>query len=262
MENMEEGKAMIRVQEVDAANIHDLFVGCVLDEPEYTRARDESAEFFLWMKSRNWRGFVAYENGAPVGRVEIAPIEESFAQLRGENLYVLPCLNVLPEKRGKGVGRALIMTVLEETEDRDGVVTWTVENWMPSSFFKKFGFVELKKKNGISVLGKSHGGNIQVSWFEPEKRFGESGRAVNVDVVLHKQCPYVLANYRILAREASQFGKLVKIEEHLSQNRKDIERLGDMAFYIDGASVLMGPDRPERVRSLIMDRLACKGLHG
>jgi len=68
---------------------------------------------------------------------------------------VIWCLNVREQERGRNVGERLLQACLYDSErkNRKGVaVTCWDPIWMPSAFFKKYGFVEVGKAVGNGVV--------------------------------------------------------------------------------------------------------------
>ena len=152
---------MIEIREISPGNVADFYVGCIPPEDEYLRAGRESGAKFIERTGWGSGGFVAYEDGNPVGRVEFHPLEESFTAISGDDLYFMPCINVLPEAQKKGCGRALMEKVFEATADKKGLVTITAEGWMPREFFLKVGFEIVQQMGPNYLLMKKHQGDAQ-----------------------------------------------------------------------------------------------------
>jgi len=249
---------MLEIREIGRENILDLYTGCI--PPGAEEAGRESGEHFLGRQAEGWQGFVAYEDDRPVGRVEVRPLEESFAAIEGENLYFMPCVNVLPEAQKKGYGKALMELVFEATEDRKGLVTWTVDAWMPREFLEKMGFEVIQEMGPAYLLLKKHHEDAQASWISPAFTPRDEPDKVNVEVVMDYACPYMLANYRQLMAKAQELSDRVEVTEYLLRERGDIERYGEMNFYIDGEAPFIGPGKEEDLERIIREHLAKKGL--
>lgn len=203
---------------------------------------------------------MAYEDDKPVGRVEVRPLEESFAAIEGESLYFIPCINILPEAQKKGYGKALMERVFEATEDRKGLVTWTIDDWMPKEFFQRMGFEVVQRQGLAYLLLKKHQEDAQASWFSSTFTPRHEPDKVNVEVVMNYECPYMIANYRQLMAKAQELSERVEVTEYLLRERGDIERYGEMNFYLDGEAPFMGPGKEEDLERIIREHLGKKGL--
>lgn len=244
---------MLEIKEIGRENILDLYMRCI--PPGAEEVGKESGEHFLAKRAQGWRGFVAYEDDRSVGRVEIRPLEESLAAIEGENLYFMPCIEIRPEAQKKGYGKALMELVFEATEDRRGLVTWTVDDWMPREFFEKMGFEVVQERGPAYLLLKKHHEDAQASWISPAFTPRDEPDKVNVEVVMDYACPYMLANYRQLMARAQELSDRVEVTEYLLRERGDIERYGEMNFYIDGEAPFIGPGKEEDLERIIREHL-------
>jgi len=249
---------MLEIREIDRDNTLDLYTGCI--PPGAEEAGKESGEHFLGKRAKGWRGFVAYEDDRPVGRVEVRPLEESFAAIEGENLYFLPCINILPEAQKKGYGKVLMEVVFEATRDRKGLVTWTIDGWMPKEFLQKMGFKVTQRQGPLYLLLKKHQPDAQATWLSPAFTPRNEPDKVNVEVVIDYGCPYMLANYRKLMAKARMLSDRVEVAEYLLKERGDVERYGEMNLYIDGEAPFIGPGKEEDLERIIREHLTKKGL--
>lgn len=249
---------MLEIREIVRENILDLYTGCI--PPGAEEAGRESGEHFLAKRAQGWRGFVAYEGDRPVGRIEVRPLEESFSLIEGESLYFMPCINILPEAQKKGYGKALMERVFEATGDRRGLVTWTVEDWMPKEFLQKMGFQVAQRAGPAYLLLKKYQEDAQASWISPTFTPGDEPGKVKVEVVMNYGCPFMIGNYRKLMAKAQELSDRVGVTEYLLKERGDLERYGEMNFYIDGETPFMGPGKEEDLERIIRECLEKKGL--
>jgi GNAT superfamily N-acetyltransferase len=251
---------MIEIREVNSENIADFYAVCIPPEGEFLRAGRESGTWFIERTSRGSGGFVAYEDGKPVGRVEFHPLEESLAAVSGHDLYFMPCINVLPEAQKKGCGRALMEKVFETTADREGLVTIAAEGWMPKEFFLEMGFEIVQQIGTTYLLLKKHQSDAQCAWMGPVFSARDEPGKVNVEVVMGHQCPYMVVNYRKLMARAGELSDKVEITEYVLSDRESFRKYGEMNFYIDGQAPFFGPGREEDLERIIRERLGRKGL--
>lgn len=251
---------MIEIREVNSQNIGDFYVPCIPPEDEFLQAGRESGAWFIERMGRGSGGFVAYEDGNPVGRVEFHPLEESFTAISGDDLYFMPCIVVLSEAQKKGCGRALIEKVFEATADRKGVVTVTAEGWMPKEFFLKLGFEIVQQVGPTYLLLKKHQSDAQCAWMPLAFSARDEPGKVNVEVVMSHQCPYMIANYRKLMARAGELSDKVEVTEYVLSDRESFHQYGEMSFYIDGEAPFVGPASEEDLERIIEERLKKKGL--
>ncbi|MBM4466648.1 MAG: GNAT family N-acetyltransferase [Chloroflexi bacterium] len=251
---------MIETREISSENIADLYAVCIPPQDEFLRAGRESGDWFVERMGRGSGGFVAYEDGKPVGRVEFHPLEESLAAISGDDLYFVPCINVAETAQKKGCGRALMEEVFEATADRKGVVTVAAEGWMPKEFFLEMGF-EIAQQMGPSyLLLKKHQSDARCAWMPPVFSARDEPDRVNVEVVMSYQCPYMLANYRKLMTRAGELSDKVEITEYVLSDRESFHRYGEMNLYIDGQAPFFGPGSEDDLERIVKERLEKKGL--
>ena len=249
---------MLEIKEIGREKILDLYTGCI--PPGAEEAGRESGEHFLGKRAQGWWGFVAYEDDRPVGRVEVRPLEESFAAIEGENLHFMPCMNILPEAQKKGYGKALMERMFEATGDRKGLVTWTIDEWMPKEFLQKMGFQVVQRQGPAYLLLKKHQEDAWASWLSPTFTPRHEPDKVNVEVVMNYECPFMIANYRKLMTKAQELSERVVVTEYPLEERGDLEKYGEMNFYIDGEAPFFGPGKEENLERIIREHLAKKGL--
>ena len=104
-----------------------------------------------------WVGKMLHSDLAIQGRVnmgllEYVPIEHALEPISGENSLFINCMWILPPFWQTGTGKALLEAFIEKAREYGGasVIAYDNEKWfgtsityMPSSFFKKFGFQEV-----------------------------------------------------------------------------------------------------------------------
>jgi len=251
---------MIEIREVNPENIADFYAACIPPKDEFVQAGKESGAWFMGRTGQGFGGFVAHEDGKPVGRVEFHPLEESFAAISGDDLYFVPCINVLPEAQKKGCGRALMKKVFEATADRKGVVTVAAEGWMPKEFFLEMGFEVAQQMGTTYLLLKKHQGDARCVWMLPIFSARDEPGKVNVEVVMSYQCPYMTVNYRKLMARAGELSGKVEITEYVLSDRESFRKYGEMNLYIDGQAPFFGPGHEEELERIIKERLEKKGL--
>lgn len=251
---------MIQIREVSSGNVADFYAPCIPPEGEFLRAGRESGTWFIEKMGRGSGGFVAYEDGKPVGRVEFHPLEETFAAISDDDLYFMPCIFVLPEAQKKGCGRVLMEKVFEATADRKGVVTVAVEGWMPKEFFLKLGFEIVQQMGPSYLLLKKNQGDAQCAWVPLGFSARDEPDEVNVEAVMSYQCPFMIVNYRKLMARAAELSDKVEVTEYVLSDRESLHKYGQMNLYIDGHAPFVGPGSEEDLERIIGERLEEKGL--
>ncbi|MGB8658650.1 MAG: GNAT family N-acetyltransferase [Candidatus Zixiibacteriota bacterium] len=252
---------MLEIKLAGRGNVRDLYTGCYTDDIKGQQAMNKSAELFFKKEKKGWTGLVAYDDGRAVGRAEFYPLEESFAGISGDNLYFMPCINILKDHRKKGYGAKLMEELLKATSDRKGVVTWTVqEGWMPKEFFEKMGFVVASRIGPALLLLYKHQEDAKVKMLKAKLAPNNKPDKVNLDVVWSHSCPYMISNYEKLLTKAKSLSPSVEVTEHFLRERKDLENLGEMNLYVDGQTPFFGPASEEEVEKVIKEHLAKKGL--
>ncbi len=251
---------MVEIKLASRGNIRDLYIGCLKEDIKYQQAFNKTAELFFKKEKKGWTGLVAYDEGKPVGRTEFYPLEESFAGISGENLYFMPCIFVTKDLQKKGYGGKLMEELLKVTSDRKGVVTWTVEGWMPKEFFEKIGFVVASRMGPVNLLLYKHQEDAKAKMMKPKFTPNNKPDKVNIDVVWSHTCPFMTVNYENLIAQAKKLSPVVEVTEYFLRERKDLEKYGEMNVYVDGETPFMGPATEEAVEKVITEHLAKKGL--
>lgn len=251
---------MIDSKTISSGNVSDLYALCTPEKEEYKHASKESADLFLQKQKAGWKGLVLYDDQIPVGRVELHPLEESFAAISGDDLYYIPCFWIKLEYEKKGYGRKLMQELLKMTQDRKGVVSLTASGWMPEGFFYKFGFEKVQEKGPVQLLMRKNQKDAFCRWLSPSFVPHNQKERINIDVVYNHSCPYILANWRNAIRKAREVTDKLELNFYLQKDRKDLEKFGEANIYIDGETPFLGPAKDEGVERIIKEHLKVKGL--
>lgn len=256
----------MEIKLVTEENLNNLFYICGPNEGEYVDSKNLIVN--LWREKRiksGFKGFVAYENRIPVGRVEIEPIEESLYPIIGKDLYFLPCIWVLPEYQKRGIGKALILEVFENTKDRSGILTFGMEEeyFMPVSFFKKFGFFRFELENLnpkiIPLLKKFKEVEIP-KMLKPTFEHIKRDDKVVVEIVRDMMCPFMRVWEEKLKNILNEYKDKIVIIEYVPETREDILKYGSSNVYIDGDEPFFGPTSSDDIRKIVNFYISKKGL--
>jgi ribosomal protein S18 acetylase RimI-like enzyme len=256
----------MEIKKVTKENLMDLFYPCGPNEISYINAKKFIVN--LWREKRlksGFLGFVAYENDIPVGRVEIWPIEENINLISGKDLYFMPCIWVLPQFQKKGIGRALIEEVFKNTKDRSGVMTISMEGeeWMPLSFFKKFGFEEVEIeglnpyfKSMIKKYAEIEIPKILKPTFEHVKRDDK----VVVEIIRDMMCPFIRVWEEKFKNILKEYGEKIELIEYVPYSKEEILKYGSAKIYFDGEEPFWGPMSSDEIKKILNSYLSKKGL--
>lgn len=268
----------IEIREVPAAHIDSINVMCTVPGSNCSAFLQESALVHRHVAALGVKTFGAFQDGKPVGRMEIMPIDAAPMALSGDGLWAIRCLWVLEEAQGTGIARRFMNKAMNVAQGSNGIAVVTYENWMPVSFFEKFGF-EIVEVNGpatLLLLKMSHDATVSF-----QKRLGRyrhtnaqrrrrpgpsssriSGRLsanglVHVTAVLTGRCPWLMQSWRhwlSMARGISD--KVVTSELVIILTRSDAAEFGGENLYIDGVPYQGSPVQFEPFRQAIEERLA------
>ncbi len=142
---------------------------------------------------------LAVKGKVPKGLIEYLPIEAALESVKGESSLFIDCIWVLPPFWKTGVAKGLMQQFIEEARELGGatVLAYEGDKWfgtsiryMPSSFFKKFGFKEVSRDGTRMLLHLDLGAHQSPILVPPKKRVaGEKGKIV-MDVFCNRQCPW------------------------------------------------------------------------
>jgi len=134
----------------------------------------------------------------PEGLIEYVPIEFASEHVMGGKSLFINCMWVVPPFWNRGVARSLLERVLDKGKVTNGVSVLTYEGdkwfgffpYMPTSYFKKFGFNEADRNESRVLLHLSLGADEQPKLIPAKcKKTERLGRMV-VDVFFNNQCPW------------------------------------------------------------------------
>ncbi|MCL4488133.1 MAG: GNAT family N-acetyltransferase [Chloroflexi bacterium] len=168
------------------ANAGTLHALCTANKPEFASANAKRERWWDEMFTKGLRGWIAFDDGAPVGFIEYLPIEVAPFPVAGENAHYITCLWVLPEYERQHAGRSLLAACLGDSPS--GVATIAYEGThKPASFFKHLGFRQVDQV-GDSVL-LVHG-QATVELERAHYQAHENAQRLAVDVLFNPECPW------------------------------------------------------------------------
>ncbi|MFX1593666.1 MAG: GNAT family N-acetyltransferase [Promethearchaeota archaeon] len=135
----------------------------------------------------------------PMGLLEYIPIEHALEPVKGNNCLFINCMWILPPFWLNGVGKALLKSFLEKAKQYGGasVIAYEGDRWfgtsiryMPSSFFKKFGFKEVDRDGSRVLLFLDLGSSSTPKFIFPELKDQYKSQKLNLEILYNSQCPW------------------------------------------------------------------------
>lgn len=132
------------------------------------------------------------------GLIEYVPIERAPEPVKGKNSLFINCVWVLPRFRKTGIGEGLVEHFLDDARKVGGASVLSYEgdkwfgyfNYMPTAFFKRFGFKEVSRDGTRVLLHLDLGAQMTPKLLTPKlRRIQKKDRTV-VDVFCNSQCPW------------------------------------------------------------------------
>lgn len=278
-----EGKSAIEIREVPPDDIDSVNVMCTMPGSDPQEVLRESARVHQHVAPLGVRTLGAFQNGKPVGRLEIMPIDAAPLALAGDGLWVIRCLWVLEEAQGRGIAKTLMKHAIDIARGSKGIAVVTYENWMPVPFFEKCGFEVAGKRRTAALLLLKLNPDATVSFAPcaagttsnrtpignkgasctPEVTAGEQPaeeKVVRVEAVFSGRCPWLMQSWRRWLKVAREVSDKVVTSERIILTRADAVRFGDENIHIDGVPYDGSPVQVELFRKVVRDGLAAKGL--
>jgi len=151
-----------------------------------------------------WAGDMLHANLAvhgnvPKGLLEFVPIELAPESVKGENSLFIDCVWVLPPFWHTGVAKGLMKSFIQEAKQHGGacVLSYEGDRWfgtsikyMPSSFFKRFGFKEVAKDGSRVLLFLDLGAEKPPEFVYPKNRSLDESERIVIDALYNSQCPW------------------------------------------------------------------------
>lgn len=150
-----------------------------------------------WLADRLQEGHVFRKlNAKATVFIEYAPLETAWVPILGDQYLYIYCLWVTGNNKGRGYGRALMESCLEQAriQGKSGICmlgSVKQKSWLADqSFAKKFGFQTVDTtENGYELLALSLDGTFP--------QFAPQAKAMRIDsqnltIYYDMQCPYVL----------------------------------------------------------------------
>lgn len=177
--------------------------------------------------------------------IEYLPIEIAPEPVKGENSLFIDCVWVLPRFSKAGIGKGLMQHFLEEARKVGGatVLAYEGDKWfdyfdyMPFSFFEKFGFREVSRDGSRVLLHLDLGARSFPTLILPKRQvLGEKDMVV-LDVFCNSQCPWCGWMADNIMRNVRHSDFTVNVVN--TNNRDAIEKFGlSRGASIDGQPII------------------------
>jgi GNAT superfamily N-acetyltransferase len=206
--------------------------------------KSEDVLSFFSARNRKIRELIIRDK-IPKGLIEYAPIEFAPEPVTGENSLFINCVWVLPKFWNADIAKSLLNGFIEDAKAYGGasVLTYESDKWfgyfpyMPTSFFRKFGFREVDRDGTRVLLHLKLGTDEEPRLLEPRIRvIGKSDRII-VDVLFNSQCPWSWWMADKVKRGMKKYGAVVNAVN--TDDRRMIEKYGlSRGVCINGKPVL------------------------
>ena len=177
---------------------------------------------------------LAVHGQVPMGLLEYIPIEHTLEPVKGNDSLFINCMWILPPFWLTGVGKALIESFIERAKQYGAasVIAYDGDKWfgtsiqyMPSSFFKKFGFKEVDRDGSRVLLFLDLGTSKQPKFILPRLKVSNKSKKLNFNIFFNNQCPWSKYMVNTVKKEVEKFPNLM-FNIINTDDRELIENLG------------------------------------
>ncbi|MFX1316713.1 MAG: GNAT family N-acetyltransferase [Promethearchaeota archaeon] len=203
---------------------------------------------------------LALHGMVPMGLLESMPIEIALEPIEGKNSLFINCMWILPPFWLTGVGTALLESFINRAKEVGGasVLTYEEDKWfgtsikyMPSSFFKKFGFKEVDRDGSRILLYLNLNANIKPKLISFKQESFEENDEIRVDIFFNSQCPWSKFMVDLIKEKRNKYPE-VTFKFINTDDRKIIEKFGiSRGICINGKPVIKRMAAWEEIESEI-----------
>ncbi|HVO36936.1 MAG TPA: GNAT family N-acetyltransferase [Candidatus Acidoferrum sp.] len=262
---------MIEVCDLTEKNVEDIatFCGRYKSNGSPSEAKNEffmqgeerKKKVLLRKLKRGGRGKIAYKENKPVGFIEYYPIEDAPLNIVGKDIAIIPCMNVKFDERKKGIGGKLIRACIEDARNmrRKGVAVRATDwqDFMPRTFFEKYGFTNVTKSGPINILMIKYEEVENPRWLTLSYKQKPSDGKLIIDIFHNDQCPFDWQNSERVKKIASEFAERAEVNDFDTNKRENILKYGTLgAIIVNGEYLGVGPPLSEEdIRKTFQERL-------
>jgi len=220
-----------------------------------------------WLRSMREHGVcskAALLDGEHAGFIYVMPIEVCPWGPLGRDLLFLPCLVVLSEAKGKGIGRAMVAAAEEEASRQGykGIATRAFHHdfwFMPAAFFEKNGYEMARTRGNEAILWKRFDRSAEPPTFlESKYRYAPVPGKVVVDLFWHTFCGTSWVEAQRVREVTAEFGDAVVLNDFCADSREVLLRWQNCrAIFVNGHEIGWGYSAPrEGIREAVVRALA------
>jgi len=190
---------------------------------------------------------LAVENQVPMGLLEYIPIEQALEPVKGKNSLFINCIWILPPFWNTGVARSLMKTFIQRAKQTGGasVIAYDEDRWfgtsikyLPSTFFKKFGFKEVDKDESRILMFLDLDSNTHPEFIKPKATSSIETDIITLDIFFNSQCPWSKYMINTIKKGMKKYPK-VEINIINTDDRNIIEQMGiSRGIRINGKPVI------------------------
>jgi GNAT superfamily N-acetyltransferase len=214
-----------------------------------------------------------YENGLRVkvallgercaGFIYTMPIEISTWNFTGEDLTAIPCLWVIRDETGKGLGRAMVASAEDEArrQGKKGLVSTAYYHdfwFMPATYFESIGFSVAERHKTTAVVWKAFDESAKSPRLLRRKyEFKPITDKVVVDLFWNPLCQTSDIEAQRVRDVTSEFGDRVVLNDYPADDREVFLRYRTpRGIFVNGKEIYWGYEAPrEGIRNAILDAI-------
>ncbi|MFX1476568.1 MAG: GNAT family N-acetyltransferase [Promethearchaeota archaeon] len=183
----------------------------------------------------------------PMGLLEYLPIEYALEPIVGSNSLFINCMWILPPFWRSGVATALINEFINKAKNDGGacIIAYDGDKWfdtsikyMPSSFFKKFGFKEIDREGTRVLLFLDLGSSTPPKFIQSKSEDLSKKDLLTLDLFYNSQCPWAWFMINSVKNKLKGYPN-INLNLVNTDNRKVIENYGiSRGIRINGKPVI------------------------
>lgn len=163
----------------------------------YEKPRNEVIQYKWVGKIRH--SDLAVQGRVPMGLLESIPIEHVLEPIEGKDSLFINCMWILPPFWKMGIGAALLKSFIDEARNYGGasIISYDRDKWfgtsinyLPASFFKKFGFQEVDRDGTRILLHLDLGSSTPPSFIPYKPHYSENKEIQGLEIYFNSQCPW------------------------------------------------------------------------
>jgi len=188
---------------------------------------------YKWVGKMKHSDLTVYDR-VPMGLLEFIPIEFATEPIKGKDILFINCVWILPPFWNIGVGKALMTAFIDKVMQNGGgcVISYDGDRWfetsiryMPSGFFKKFGFKEVERDGTRVLVYLDAGSSSPPEFLHPNNESSQENDKIKIEICYNCQCPWSKFMVNSVTTKL-EYQSDVSIKTINTDDRKIIEKLG------------------------------------